>query len=298
MNFQEKCDEGNYELASHVEQGSAIVSATPVPHMTIGAIDLAAVESLFDALTDVAFFVKDCEGRYLSINHTMVRRCGLRSKQELVGKTAIDVHPKHMAQTYMAQDRQVIADGVTIKKHLELHLYPNRHRGWCLTHKTPLRNKAGAIIGLVGTSQDLGLPDELHSTYHKIADIARYIRENFQKNVCLNQLALDAGLSLARVERLFQRIFHYTPRQLLLQSRLNGALAILESGDSLNIAEIAYACGYTDHSAFSRQFKALTGMSPIQYRVHCKSERSIDIGKSLSDQQQYAFASDYFRTSI
>ncbi|MCO3947909.1 AraC family transcriptional regulator, partial [Pseudomonas aeruginosa] len=24
--------------------------------------------------------------------------------------------------------------------------------------------------------------------------------------------------------------------------------------------------GYTDHSAFSRQFKALTGLSPSQYR--------------------------------
>ena len=43
------------------------------------AVDLCALESLFDALNDVAFFVKDRHGRYLSVNTTLVRRCGLRT---------------------------------------------------------------------------------------------------------------------------------------------------------------------------------------------------------------------------
>ncbi len=253
--------------------GKGAAVNAPLPFNPVRSVDLPAIESLFDALTDVAFFVKDRDGRYLAINHTLVRRCGYRSKQDVLGKTVIEVHPKHLAQTYLAQDRQVIESGATIKKHLELHLYPNRHHGWCLTHKTPLRDRNGEIVGLVGTSQDLGLPDELHPVYRKIASIAHHIRENYRQNLCLNQLAQDAGLSLARVERLFQRVFHYTPRQLLLQSRLNGALALIESDQQINIAEIAYASGYTDHSAFSRQFKALTGMSPVQYRAHYHADR-------------------------
>jgi AraC-like DNA-binding protein len=244
----------------------------PYPPARMG--DMSAFEILFDALTDVAFFIKDCDGRYLVINHTMVRRCGLRSKQDIIGKTALDVHPSHMAQTYLAQDQQVVARGTSIKKHLELHLYPNRRRGWCLTHKTPLRDEHGNIVGLVGTSQDLGLPAELNPVYGDIADIALYIRENYQQNICLNQLAIDAGLSLTKVERLFQRIFHYTPRQLLLQSRLDCALSLIETDDQISITDIAHACGYTDHSAFSRQFKALIGMSPVQYRAKCKATRS------------------------
>jgi AraC-like DNA-binding protein len=32
------------------------------------------------------------------------------------------------------------------------------------------------------------------------------------------------------------------------------------------ITEVALQCGYTDHSAFTRQFKALTGFTPRQYR--------------------------------
>ena len=230
------------------------------------SVELTAIETLFDELSDVAFFVKDRAGRYLAVNRTLVRRCGLRTKQDIVGKTVLEVHPRHLAQTYMAQDREVIEAGCTIKKHLELHLYPNRRHGWCLTHKTPLRDAAGAIVGLVGTSHDLGLADDHHPVYGKIASIAQHIRDHYRQPLCLNQLALDAGLPLARVERMFQRVFHYSPRQLLLQSRLNGALALIEADPARSIADIAGECGYTDHSAFSRQFKSLTGMTPVQYR--------------------------------
>ncbi|MES2016211.1 MAG: AraC family transcriptional regulator [Pseudomonadota bacterium] len=231
------------------------------------------LESLFDALNDVAFFIKDREGRYLSVNTTLVRRCGLRTKDELIGKTALDVHPAALAQAYMTQDRQVMETGTTLSKHLELHMYPTRSRGWCLTHKVPLRDENGTIVGLAGTSQDLGLADEMHPVYRKIAAIAQYIRENYHANVSMEELASGAGLSLSRVERLFQRVFHYSPRQLLLQSRLAGAMSLLEAVGEQSIAEIAYACGYTDHSAFSRQFKAHTGMSPVQYRAHSRTQQ-------------------------
>jgi AraC-like DNA-binding protein len=245
------------------------LSALLSPPPTIRAVDLPAMESLFDALADVAFFVKDRDGRYLSVNTTLVRRCGLRSKNELIGKTALEAHPQALAHSYMAQDRHVIDSGTALCKHLELHLYPTRSRGWCLTHKVPLRDEAGAIVGLAGTSQDLGLADEQHPVYRKIAAIAQHIREHYHTNVCMEELATQAGLSLSRVERLFQRVFHYSPRQLLLQSRLSGAMGLIEADAQQSIADIAYACGYTDHSAFSRQFKAHTGMTPVQFRAHC-----------------------------
>jgi AraC-like DNA-binding protein len=234
-------------------------------------VDLSAMENLFDALNDVAFFVKDRDGRYLSVNTTLVRRCGLRTKTELIGKTALEVHPAALAQAYMAQDRQVIDSGAALSKHLELHMYPTRNRGWCLTHKVALRDDSGSIVGLAGTSQDLGLADDLHPVYRKIAAIALHIRENYHGNVCMEDLATEAGLSLSRVERLFQRVFRYSPRQLLLQSRLAAAMAMLDAKEEQSIADIAYACGYTDHSAFSRQFKAHTAMSPVQYRAHSRA---------------------------
>jgi AraC-like DNA-binding protein len=229
------------------------------------AISIGTVETMFDALNDIAFFVKDREGRYLSINHTMVRRCGARYKEEVIGKTALDLFPPTLAETYFAQDRKVIDSGASIDKHLELHIYPGRSRGWCLTRKMPLHDKNGKVIGLIGTSRDLGLPDGLNPAYRQIAHIAEHIRDNYQQNICLRELAEQAGLSLSRVERLFQKVFHHSPRQLLVQCRLSAARAVIEKKPGSRIADVAYECGYTDHSAFSRQFKSVVGMSPTEY---------------------------------
>ncbi|MGH8855287.1 MAG: helix-turn-helix domain-containing protein [Telluria sp.] len=231
------------------------------------AIGIGAIETMFDALNDIAFFVKDREGRYLGINRTMVRRCGVRHKEEVIGKTALDLFPRALAETYFAQDRKVIDSGALIDKHLELHIYPGRSRGWCITRKMPLHDKEGRVIGLIGTSRDLGMPDDLNPAYRQIAHITEYIHENYQQNICLKELADQAGLSLSRVERLFQKVFHHSPRQLLVQCRLTAARAIIDKKPDTRIADVAYECGYTDHSAFSRQFKSVVGMSPTAYSL-------------------------------
>jgi len=128
----------------------------------------------------------------------------------------------------------------------------------------------GVVVGLIGTSQDLGLLDELHPAYRQIARIAQHISENYQQNVSLKALAEEAGLSLSRVERLFQKVFQHSPRQLLVQCRLAAARTLIEQDPGAKIAEIAYECGYTDHSAFSRQFKSYVGMSPTEYGQQLK----------------------------
>lgn len=233
-------------------------------------IEITAVEAVFDALDDVAFFVKDREGRYLSINHTMVRRSGFRHKREVLGKTALELFPRALAETYLAQDRRVIDSGTPIDKQLELHIYPGRNRGWCMTKKIPLFGADGAVTGLMGTSHDLGLLDDLHPAYRQIARIAQHISDNYQQNISLKALADEAGLSLSRVERLFQKVFQHSPRQRLVQCRLAAARTLIETDPGAKIAEVAYECGYTDHSAFSRQFKAYVGMSPTEYGLHVK----------------------------
>ena len=48
--------------------------------------------------------------------------------------------------------------------------------------------------------------------------------------------------------------------------RIDAARRMLRESEA-PIARIALACGYCDQSAFTRQFKAVTGLTPAQYRV-------------------------------
>ncbi|MDT4840064.1 HTH-type transcriptional activator RhaS [compost metagenome] len=121
---------------------------------------------------------------------------------------------------------------------------------------------------MTGISYDLQVPESDHPAYQKIAAVDAHIREHYANPIKLDELTRIAGLSIAQLERHCKRIFQLTPRQMIHKARLGAASRLLAGRMPLD--EVARSCGYTDHSAFSRQFKALTGLSPSQYRESCR----------------------------
>jgi PAS domain S-box-containing protein len=230
-----------------------------------GPVDLALLEKLFDELPEVVFFAKDREGRYSSVNDTLLKRCGFRRREKILGLTAEEVYPKPLGAGYTAQDRLVLQKGIEIRDKLELHLYPGGGQGWCLTFKTPIRSTNGTITGLVGISRDLHRPDEHDADYRRLARAIDDLQARYAEPVRLEALARSVGLSLDRFERLVKRVFYLTPRELLIKTRIEAASKLLLEGDR-SVADIAYACGYCDHSAFTRQFKATVGVAPAAFR--------------------------------
>ena len=87
---------------------------------------------------------------------------------------------------------------------------------------------------------------------------------HYAETVRMRSLADLAGLSLSQLERQFHRVFHLTPQQWLTRLRIDAAMNLLQGDDS--IAAIGQACGFSDQSAFSRQFKASVGATPRDYR--------------------------------
>ncbi len=224
----------------------------------------ALAETLFDCLPDVVFFLKDTAGRYTAVNQTLVRRCGLRAKGELLGRTAREVFPPPLGAAYAAQDRFVLS-GREIRDRMELHLYDDGTRGFCLTTKLPLFGPERRVSGMVGLSRDLHRPDESRAGYQALARALEHLQAHYDRVLRIQQLASLARLPVARFKRLVHRVFHLTPRQLLVKTRVDAAARLLlESKTSL--ADVGLACGYTDQSAFSRQFKATVGMTPRQFR--------------------------------
>ncbi|MFS8980354.1 AraC family transcriptional regulator [Cupriavidus necator] len=223
------------------------------------------LEPIFDAMQDVVFFVKDSDACYVLANATLAARCGFKDKHALIGKRAEQVFPPRFGRIYTEQDKTVLRLGSKLIDQLELHLYPGRRPGWCLTSKLPLRDTVGRVLGVVGISRDLQAAEDTHPAYTRLALAARFIHENYAQPLRLPEIAKRIDMSVAQIERYFHKVFHLTPRQMLLKVRLDAASALL-AGDT-SITDIASECGYNDHSAFTRQFKATVGLTPSQYRA-------------------------------
>lgn len=223
------------------------------------------ITPLLNALQGVVFFVKDPDARYVLANLTLAQRCGYDTVAPMLGKTCTDVFPRQLGPTYTEQDEQVLASGAPLADQLELHLFHCREPGWCLTHKLPIVDEDGEIVGLAGISHDLPAGDADHPAYDKVAVVDDHIARHFHRNITLAELTELAGLSISQLERYCKRVYQLTPRQIIHKTRIEHASRLLAE-DQTSITDIALCCGYSDHSAFSRQFKSVTGLTPQQFR--------------------------------
>jgi AraC-like DNA-binding protein len=227
-----------------------------------------SAETLFDCLPDVVFFIKNRRCEYVVTNQTLVERCGRRAKRELIGRRADELFPAPLGESYRAQDEGVLRSGTAILNQLELHCYSTGERGWCLTNKLPLRNQQGQVIGLVGISKDIQSASDRGEDYTAVAGAVQHIRNNFSEPLRVKDLAAQAGLSQYQFEQRIRKIFQLTAGQLIQKTRMEAAVRRLrETNDP--IATIALDCGYSDQSAFTRQFRQTVGLAPSEYRSVC-----------------------------
>jgi PAS domain S-box-containing protein len=228
-------------------------------------VDLGLIEQVLDHVPEIAFFLKDRHGRYLAVNQSLVDRCGFREKYELLGRRAREIFPKQLGELYDAQDESVLRTAKPIFDRLELHWYTGRRPGWCLTTKLPVRDRSGAVIGLVGISRDLRAHEDAEAIPPGFARAVEFLESHCDEALSPGALARRAGLPPVRFARLTKRIFRLTPNQLILQKRLNAAARLLIETDR-SMADIACACGFYDHSAMTRAFRSATNMTPSQFR--------------------------------
>jgi AraC-like DNA-binding protein len=84
-------------------------------------------------------------------------------------------------------------------------------------------------------------------------------------SVSLLELARECDLSSGHFSRAFKTTTGQSPHQWLLDHRVARAKSLM-SNRSLNLAEIAKACGFVDLSHFIRVFSARTRQSPGEWR--------------------------------
>lgn len=223
-------------------------------------------ERLFSELPDVVFCLKNRERIYVSANDAFAARVGLGSRWDLVGKTAEELFPSVLAEHYCQQDEEVLGCGEGFRERLELLPLRGGGLGWFLASKLPIHDVGGAVIGVASISRDLRLPSGREMGYREVAAAVAVIEKSFGSELSRAELATAAGLNEQQFERRLRRVFGLSFSGLVRKFRVEHGSRLLVEGEK-PLAEIALECGYSEQSAFTRQFKATVGIPPGRYRA-------------------------------
>lgn len=92
----------------------------------------------------------------------------------------------------------------------------------------------------------------------------RHLDVHFATEINLDSLASLQFTTKYHLIRIFKRYFGITPRQYLINKRIEKAKFHLKAGKS--VSETCFSIGFSSIHSFSTLFKTKTGMPPSQYR--------------------------------
>ena len=98
-----------------------------------------------------------------------------------------------------------------------------------------------------------------------ILRVQKFIEENFQEKITVDELADMVNTSRRSFERKFKQATNNTPVEYMQRVRIEAAKRSFEASRK-NVAEVMYDVGYTDTKAFRDLFKKITGLTPVEYR--------------------------------
>ena len=232
--------------------------------------NMETVATMFESLPNVAFYIKDTDGRIVAINQYKCELCNIASPVHAIGKRSSDLFPKAYSDFCMARDKQVVETGVPIVNQ-RYSKVANLSKSLNILSIYPLRDNDGAVIGTL-CAYRRGIPENTGPVWQEKFDaIVEKISGNLERNLSLESLAKESKMSISHFQRMFMKIIGIRPGQYILQQRLNAACRLLEETD-LGITEIALNTGFCDQSHFTKMFKAARGITPAAYRKRHRAD--------------------------
>lgn len=122
---------------------------------------------------------------------------------------------------------------------------------WC---KRTVRGILKLIEGKTGKSKEI------------VDNAFSYINKNFTKDITLESVADEIGISPQYLSKLFKEKYGSNFIDYITKKRVEYAGRLL-ARSSANIKEISKAAGYGDPNYFCKLFKKVTGLTPKQYKL-------------------------------
>jgi len=100
---------------------------------------------------------------------------------------------------------------------------------------------------------------------HAFVKAVRYIYDNIDQPINLDEISNKIGLSTSSLKRLFKEALKQSPGVFIRHLRMELAFRSIQSRQD-SILEVALSSGFEDQSAFARSFKETFGYSPSEAR--------------------------------
>ena len=226
--------------------------------------DPHAFSLLFEHLPGVFFLVKDLSGRFIAANSATRERLGAYDAERFIGTTDADYLASDVAQNFRQDDATVIQSGKPLLNRLEAWNDEQGQLQWFLTNKYPVIGNNGRYIGVMAIIRRF---DERrsHHTIKEAAEAVAFVRAHRGRSLTTADLAKAVGVSARNLHRILQKAMGVTPHELMLRLRIEAAGEQLATSD-VSIARIAVDYGFCDQSAFTKHFRARTGLTPRDFR--------------------------------
>lgn len=98
-----------------------------------------------------------------------------------------------------------------------------------------------------------------------ISRVVKYINDNYDKDINVDELAKICGLSKTYFSSTFKSIFGTTPKAYVNKLRIAKAKNLLEFSD-VPIKKIAVSCGFANLNTFFCAFRKATDMTPSEFK--------------------------------
>lgn len=102
-----------------------------------------------------------------------------------------------------------------------------------------------------------------------------YIRNNYHKDINLEEVAAQVGLHPVNLSKMFKKETGKKYTDYLNEVRIEASKNLLLR-DDLPLVQVAFSVGFNDQSYFSKIFKKIEGVSPNKWRVLQKEQKNFN----------------------
>lgn len=118
--------------------------------------------------------------------------------------------------------------------------------------------------------QNYAQSEQIGKAKKQISASIEYLYENYYKSdLNIKSIAAASNISEVYFRKRFQQIYHTSPLKYINHLRITKAKTLLKE-DSYTIKSISLTVGFSDPLYFSRIFKSVTGLSPLEYRLQAR----------------------------